>query len=47
MKNIMDFRGFFVRVGVILAFVFSQLMADSADSKTRSAPPPFKQKDFG
>ena len=36
----MKTKGFFVRVGVILAFVFSQLMADSADSKTRSAPPP-------
>ena len=43
----MDFRGFFVRVGVILAFVFSQLMADSADSKTRSAPPHLDKRTLG
>ena len=46
-KNIMDFLGFFVRVGVILAFVFSQLMADSADSKTRSAPPHLNKRTLG
>lgn len=43
----MDFRGFFVRVGVILAIVFSQLMADSADSKTRSAPPHLNKRTLG
>ena len=43
----MKTKGFFVRVGVILAFVFSQLMADSADSKTRSAPPHLNKRTLG